>query len=205
MQKKKHLAAALALLLSLVLMLAGCSVTVAPVNTESADSAAGSYETYAESYSEEAEVENKTQMESEPASSQESAALSTESSSSTSSAASSGGAIDENGSYISKDDVALYIHTYSHLPYNFITKKEAQTLGWDSSAGNLNEVAPGMSIGGDRFGNYEGLLPEADGRRYYECDINYTGGYRGAERIIFSNDGLIFYTHDHYKTFEQLY
>lgn len=112
---------------------------------------------------------------------------------------------DEDGSYTTREDVALYIHTYGKLPENFITKKEAQALGWDNKAGNLWEVAPGMSIGGDRFGNYEGLLPDADGRKYYECDIDYEGGYRGSKRIIFSNDGLIYYTEDHYESFEQLY
>lgn len=115
------------------------------------------------------------------------------------------GAVSEEGSYTSKEDVSEYLHTYGHLPSNFITKKEAQALGWDSSAGNLDEVAPGKSIGGDRFGNYEGLLPEKSGRKYYECDINYSGGYRGGERIVYSSDGLIFYTEDHYRTFEQLY
>jgi guanyl-specific ribonuclease Sa len=66
-------------------------------------------------------------------------------------------------------------------------------------------VAPGMSIGGDTFGNREGILPKEKGRKYYECDVNYEGGYRGGERIVYSNDGLIFYTEDHYKSFEQLY
>ncbi len=113
--------------------------------------------------------------------------------------------IDEHGSYTSKEEVALYIHTYGHLPDNYITKKQAEKLGWDNRAGNLQDVAPGKSIGGSRFGNYEGLLPDAKGRNYYECDINYEGGYRGAERIIYSDDGLIFYTADHYKSFEQLY
>ncbi len=113
--------------------------------------------------------------------------------------------IDENGTYTSKEEVALYLHTYGRLPDNYLTKKEAQALGWDNKKGNLQDVAPGMSIGGDRFGNYEGLLPEADKRKYFECDIDYEGGYRGSERIIYSNDGLIFYTEDHYKTFEQLY
>ena len=88
---------------------------------------------------------------------------------------------------------------------DYITKKEAQKLGWDNKKGNLWEVAPGKSIGGSHFGNYEKLLPEKKGRKYYECDINYEGEYRGAERIIYSDDGLIFYTGDHYKTFEQLY
>ena len=116
-----------------------------------------------------------------------------------------GAEIDEHGSYTSKEEVALYLHTYGHLPENYITKKQAEKLGWDNRAGNLQDVAPGKSIGGSRFGNYEGLLPDAKGRNYYECDINYEGGYRGAERIIYSDDGLIFYTADHYKSFEQLY
>lgn len=114
-------------------------------------------------------------------------------------------AIDEFGEYSTRDEVALYIHTYGKLPSNYITKKEAQALGWDSSRGNLWDVTDGKSIGGDRFGNYEELLPVKEGRKYYECDINYEGGYRGSDRIIYSNDGLIFYTEDHYETFEQLY
>lgn len=117
-------------------------------------------------------------------------------------------AVEENGSYTSKEEVALYLHQYGRLPSNFITKKEAEALGWkqkEGEAGQLHAAAPGMSIGGDKFGNYEGLLPEKDGRKYYECDINYVKGNRGAERIIYSNDGLIFYSGDHYKTFEQLY
>lgn len=113
--------------------------------------------------------------------------------------------ISEDGEYSSRDEVALYLHTYGRLPGNYITKKEAQALGWDSKAGNLQEAAPGKSIGGSRFGNYEGQLPEKEGRKYYECDVEYEGGYRGAKRLIYSNDGLIFYTEDHYKTFEQLY
>ena len=111
----------------------------------------------------------------------------------------------EDEEYTSKDEVAAYLNEFGHLPSNFITKKEARKLGWESSKGNLQEVAPGKSIGGDHFGNYEGLLPEKKGRSYTECDINYEGGRRNGERIIFSNDGLIFYTDDHYNTFEQLY
>lgn len=113
--------------------------------------------------------------------------------------------IDENGTYTSKEEVAAYLYEYGHLPSNFITKKEAKKLGWVSSEGNLDEVAPGMSIGGDYFGNYEGNLPEAKGRDYYECDIDFDGTYRNAKRIVFSDDGLIYYTEDHYETFELLY
>lgn len=113
--------------------------------------------------------------------------------------------IKKNGEYTAMQDVADYLHEYGKLPSNFITKNKAKDLGWDSEKGNLGKVAPGKSIGGDTFGNREGLLPKKDGRKYYECDINYDGGYRGAERIIYSNDGLIYYTNDHYKTFTQLY
>lgn len=109
------------------------------------------------------------------------------------------------GEYTSREEVALYIHQYGCLPGNYITKKQAQALGWVSKEGNLWEVAPGKSIGGDRFGNYEGNLPEAEDRQYYECDIDFDGTYRNAKRILYSNDGLIFYTDDHYETFTQLY
>ncbi len=113
--------------------------------------------------------------------------------------------VEKDGRYTTPEDVAEYIHTFGTLPSNFITKKEAQKLGWDNKKGNLWDVTDQMSIGGDYFGNYEGLLPEADGRKYTECDVNYEGGYRGGERIVFSNDGLIFYTDDHYESFTQLY
>ena len=113
-------------------------------------------------------------------------------------------AIDEDGYYTTKEDVALYIHTYGRLPDNFITKKEAEALGW--SGGGLDDYAYGCCIGGNRFGNYEGLLPEADGRKYTECDIDTMhASKRGAKRIVFSNDGLIYYTDDHYESFTLLY
>lgn len=112
--------------------------------------------------------------------------------------------LDPDGSYTTKDDVALYIHLYGCLPNNFISKKDAQALGWEG--GSLEPYAPGMCIGGSYFGNYEGLLPEADGREYTECDIDTLGAKsRGAKRIVFSNDGLIYYTDDHYESFTLLY
>ncbi len=113
-------------------------------------------------------------------------------------------AIDEDGWYYSKDDVALYIYTYGKLPENFITKDEARDLGWEG--GSVERYKKGAAIGGDKFGNYEGLLPKKSGRKYYECDIDTKGkSSRGAKRIIFSNDGLIYYTDDHYESFKLLY
>ena len=111
-------------------------------------------------------------------------------------------AIDENGSYTTMEDVSLYLYTYGKLPENFITKNEARDLGWPG--GSLEPYAPGKCIGGDRFGNYEGLLPTD--RQYFECDIDTLGASsRGAKRIVFSEDGLIYYTDDHYESFTLLY
>lgn len=107
--------------------------------------------------------------------------------------------------YYSKDEVALYLYAFGELPPNYIKKNAAMDLGWDSRLGNLWDVAPGACIGGDSFGNRESRLPKARGRRYFECDVNYEGGYRASERLIFSNDGLIYYTADHYETFTLLY
>lgn len=112
--------------------------------------------------------------------------------------------VTENGVYDSKEEVALYLHLYGHLPSNYITKQEAEAKGWPG--GSLEPYAPGKCIGGNRFGNYEGLLPDAKNRKWTECDIDTLGARsRGAKRIIFSNDGLIYYTDDHYESFEKLY
>ena len=109
--------------------------------------------------------------------------------------------LDEDGWYYGAHDVAMYLDTYGHLPGNYMTKDEARELGWEG--GSLKDYAPGKAIGGDRFGNYEGLLPR-DGD-YTECDVNYFGGYRGGERLVYDTDGNIWYTADHYETFEPLY
>ena len=103
-----------------------------------------------------------------------------------------------------KGDLYMYLHDFEELPPNFVTKKEAGQQGW-SAGKDLSKILPGCSIGGDKFGNFEGLLPEKSGRQYYECDVNYTGGSRGAERLVFSSDGLIYYTEDHYESYTQLY
>lgn len=113
--------------------------------------------------------------------------------------------VDEDGWYTSKEEVALYIHLYGELPGNYVTKKEAEEAGW--SGGNVERyTGEGTAIGGSRFSNREGLLPKEQGRTYTECDIDTPGeNSRGAKRIVYSNDGLVYYTDDHYESFELLY
>jgi len=110
----------------------------------------------------------------------------------------------EASAITSFEEVAAYVREHGQLPSNFITKHEAKKLGWVAAEGNLQDVAPAMSIGGDRFGNREGLLPNKEGRIWYEADINYEGGHRNADRIVYSNDGLIYMTTDHYKSFTEI-
>ena len=105
--------------------------------------------------------------------------------------------------YYDVENVVLYLEAYDELPPNYITKNEAQALGWEG--GSVEKYKEGAAIGGDTFGNREGLLPVADGRKYTECDID-TLGYnsRGSRRLVFSNDGLYFYTSDHYENFSEI-
>ncbi|MBR1559943.1 MAG: ribonuclease [Clostridia bacterium] len=110
-----------------------------------------------------------------------------------------------DGPVTDPQQIVNYLDEYGELPDNFITKKEARALGWDSSYNYVGDVAPGMSIGGDRFGNYEGQLPSKKGRTWYECDTNYKGKKRGATRLLYSSDGLYYYTDDHYNTFTEMY
>ena len=115
--------------------------------------------------------------------------------------------LNENGEYNTKEDVSAYIYKYDHLPDNYLNKKEAENMGW--IGGSVSAVAPGKSIGGDRFySEYmkEGKIALSEGRYYMECDVNTDEkSNRGTERLIFSNDGLVYYTNDHYKTFELEY
>jgi len=112
--------------------------------------------------------------------------------------------LDPDGWYYSAKDVSLYLYTYGCLPSNFMTKKEARDLGWEG--GSVEQYAEGYAIGGDKFGNREGKLPKVSGRTYYECDIDTLGeDERGPKRIVYSNDGQIYYTPDHYETFILLY
>lgn len=110
----------------------------------------------------------------------------------------------EGEAYDTPFEVAEYIDLYGELPVNYLTKDEARDLGWIAKEGNLWDVAPGAAIGGDYFGNFEELLPEANGRDYFEADIEYEGGHRNAKRLVFSNDGLYFYTDDHYDSFSEI-
>ena len=94
-----------------------------------------------------------------------------------------------------------YLKYFNRLPDYYISRKEAADLGWRSYKGNLNRVAPNKMMFAGIFSNKEGKLPSATGRIWYEADINYTNGYRNSDRILFSNDGLMFVTYDHYETF----
>ena len=109
------------------------------------------------------------------------------------------------GPIIEPQAIADYLFEHGELPDNFITKKEAQALGWDSSRNYVSDVAPGKSIGGDWFGNYQGKLPRARGRTFRECDCNYVKGRRKDDRIVWSSDGRVWFTDDHYETFTELF
>lgn len=117
--------------------------------------------------------------------------------------------VSEDGEYDTKDEVCAYLVQYHELPSNYMTKKEARKLGWEGGA--LNRLIDGMCIGGDYYGNYEGVLPDVRGREYHECDIDtLSGSSRGPKRIVYSGDDdnedwNIYYTDDHYETFTLLW
>ncbi len=113
--------------------------------------------------------------------------------------------VEKNGTYTDKDHVALYIHKFGTVPSNYVTKSKARKAGWVNTKGNLWDVLPGKSIGGGGFSNDDNTMPDAPGREWFECDIDYEGGFRNAKRLVYSDDGLIYYTDDHYKTFTRLY
>ena len=210
--KKTTLVATLLATFALVLSLAACSGTEAPQDSAGSDAQVSSQEATAdtevveegpsepEAVEEEAVEEEAVEeevAEEEAAEDQSRAAPR---------ATAADLALPEDGSYTSKDEVAWYLHTYGHLPDNFVTKKEAEQAGWKTQGLTIDEACPGKSLGGSHFGNYEGLLPDAPGRKWYECDIDYRGGKsRGAKRLVYSNDGLIYYTDDHYNSFERIY
>lgn len=110
----------------------------------------------------------------------------------------------EGESYLSREEVAAYIHTYGTLPPNFLTTEQAEALGWDGSS-DLWAIQEGAAIGGDSYDNLAGLVPDSEGRSWKQCDVNYAGGTRGTERLVYSNDGLIYYSPDQFATFEEMY
>lgn len=99
--------------------------------------------------------------------------------------------------------VVSYVKQHHCLPDCYITKKEAREQGWNPAQGNICNVLPGRAIGGDRFSNREHSLPDAPGRKWFEADINFDCGRRNADRLLFSSDGLVYVTKDHYRTFQQ--
>ena len=116
-----------------------------------------------------------------------------------------GTTVREDGTYTSMEEVALYIHTFGHVPPNFVSKTKARNAGWVAEEGNLQDVLPGMSIGGGGWHNDDEVMPGSPYDQWYECDINYEGGYRGAERLVYSDNGMIFYTADHYDSYARIY
>lgn len=177
----------LLLVLALTLSLAGCFLTEEPVTVPNTGSSATSLPS--ESQSEPTKAPGPTQVTepTEPTDATDPESL-----------------LDPNGAYNSKEDVALYIHLYGRLPRNYYTKAEARANGWGTSG--IDRYEEFAAIGGDVFQNREGLLPRKDSRTWTECDIGTWGRtQRGAQRIVFSNDGLVYYTNDHYASFELLY
>ena len=109
--------------------------------------------------------------------------------------------VEEGEYYYDLEHVVLYLDAFGELPDNYITKKEATSLGWQG--GTTERYLEGSAIGGDYFGNRQGTLPEG---KYTECDLNTNGQKsRGAERLVFSKDGHYYYTEDHYETFTQVW
>ena len=102
-------------------------------------------------------------------------------------------------------DVARFVETVQSLretkglPPRYVTKHLARSRGW--RGGGLCEVWAGRVIGGDVFHNFAGNLPAAPGRIYREADLDATCNSRGGKRLVFSSDGLIFVTVDHYNSF----
>lgn len=109
-----------------------------------------------------------------------------------------------NATNLGTNGVDWWIRYLNELPDYYVTKDYANQNGWISKKGNLSEVLPGKMIYGGIYYNENGVLPQKESRIWYEADINYTSGYRNRERVLFSNDGLIFVTYDHYDTFFEI-
>ena len=97
----------------------------------------------------------------------------------------------------------VFLAYWGILPGNYIGKDSARNAGWKPKK-SLSNKLPGKSIGGDIYANRNLKLPQIPGRVWYEADINYTEGKRNSERLLYSNDGLMFVTYDHYETFYEI-
>ena len=123
-------------------------------------------------------------------------------------------AVEESGLYTTKDSVAAYICKFDKLPSNYVGKNEGKSL-YESKTGNTFDkwnfnpwTTLGVMIGGDTFNNhadnpdnYRPTLPEGD---YHEADVDYSAKNRGTKRLIYQSDCVIYYTADHYETFDKL-
>nr|WP_024968099.1 ribonuclease domain-containing protein [Pantoea sp. IMH] len=103
-----------------------------------------------------------------------------------------------------QDGVIRYLQQQQRLPPYYIKKTAARQRGWQPEKGNLCDVLPGRAIGGDRFYNRENQLPNSQGRKWFEADVNYRCGRRGSERLLYSSDGLIYLSRDHYRHLERV-
>jgi hypothetical protein len=117
--------------------------------------------------------------------------------------------IQENKKYTSKDSVAAYIYLFHKLPANYINKSAAQELyeakGNTFTKWNFNPLnVLGYMVGGDVYYNNEKKLPVIS-MVYYEADVDYFGDNRGTKRLVWTTDGAVFYTANHYETFVKLY
>lgn len=116
-------------------------------------------------------------------------------------------AVEESGLYTTRDSVAAYLCKFDKLPSNYVDKNEGISLyetktGNTFSKWNFNPwTTLGVMIGGDVFENREGLLPSGS---YHEADVDYSAKNRGTKRLIYQSDCVIYYTADHYETFNRL-
>ncbi len=96
-----------------------------------------------------------------------------------------------------------YLIRYGKLPDYYIDINNLRELGWKDGK-SPSKYAPGKMLTRGRYFNDNKHLPDAPGRLWFECDINYYEGRRNQHRILYSNDGLMFVTYDHYETFYEI-
>ena len=96
-----------------------------------------------------------------------------------------------------------HIKNVNKLPDNYITKEELKSFHWKRGKAPSN-YAPGKIVGGNIYKNDDLHLPHEMKRIWYEADINYVQGKRNSQRLVYSDDGLIFVTYNHYQTFYEI-